>query len=654
MSTPGLYRDHTVLRALGALALVAIVLWPALFGGFIFDDFPIFADNKAIEPASWTWSYWQGVWTWSHQNIQRPLAMLSYALNYELGADTWGFKATNLAIHLFNTALLATLTHRILAAAWASRVSDDAVSHRRRTGTWSLILATIWAIHPLQVSAVMYVVQRMELLGFTFTLLALLAYWRARQLQIGNQRSWPWLLLSVAMMGLGYYAKQTAVLTPGYALLLELTVLHFRSNRPLIQRSWQALYALGCVAAIALFLFYLLPNYATATAFAGRDFTAWERVLTQMRVLSMYIGWSVLPLPSQMHFYYDNYLASTGWLHPASTLAGGIFLATILGLAIALRKRRPLMTLGIGWFFLAHALTSAPLALELVFEHRNYPALFGILLALTDLVWMATRRSHPRMPALLATIFILSLCFLTGLRAATWGNPLQLALTLAKDNPTSSRASYDLATRYMLMSGGDVSSPMYARTIAELDRAASLPTSSPLPDQALLLMAAGGGVPVQQAWWDRFLHKLQTRPIGPQERNALNRLATVRINDGNTAVDAHQLQRAYQIMLARQPQSSQWHVEYADLASVALNDQPLAIEQLKIALALEQHTPNYASSLAKYLLDNKRNQEALAVIAKAQDLQPGLRADTALIALKVKAEEGLKLSKPDSAKTPRD
>ena len=57
--------------------------------------------------------------------------------------------------------------------------------------------------------------------------------------------------------------------------------------------------------------------------------------------------------------------------------------------------------------------------------------------------------------------------------------------------------------------------------------------------------------------------------------------------------------------------------------------------------------------MAKYLLDNKRSQEALAVIAKAQDLQHGLRADTALIALKVKAEEGLKLSKPDSAKAPR-
>lgn len=632
------------------LVLITGIFWPALSGSFIFDDYPIFADNKVIQISDWSWQSWYGVWIWSHHNIQRPLAMLSYALNYALGADTWGFKATNLAIHLFNTVLLATFASRILTAGWIPRTGDDGTSRTRQTGTWALILATAWAIHPLQVSTVMYVVQRMELLGFTFTLLALLAYWRARQKQILGQRAWPWLILSSTMVIIGYYAKQTAVLTPGYALLLELTILHFRASRPLIQRNWQAMYALGCAAAVALFLFYLLPNYATTAAFAGRDFTAWERVLTQMRVLSIYIGWSVLPLPNHMHFYYDGYVASTGWLHPASTLLSGIFLAVLLGLAVAVRKHRPLMTFGIGWFFLAHSITSAPLALELVFEHRNYPAIFGILLALTDFTWMATRRSHPRMPALLATIFILSLCFLTGLRAATWGNPLQLALTLAKDNPKSSRASYDLATRYMLMSGGDASSPMYARTLAELERAANLPKSSPLPDQALLLMAAGGGVPVQQVWWDRFLHKLETRPIGPQERNALYRLATVRINDGNTAIDAHELQRAYKIMLERQPQSSQWHVEYADLASVALNDQTLAIEQLKIALELEQHTPDYASRLAKYLIENRRDHEALAVIARAQEMQPTLRTNAAILGLQIKAEQGLQQAAKAAAK----
>jgi hypothetical protein len=636
-------RVHAALAVFAVLALVAAVFWPALSGSFIFDDYPIFADNRAIEISDWSWRSWHGVWVWSHQNIQRPLAMFSYALNYVLGADTWGFKATNLAIHLFNTVLLFFLARKVLVSAWQPRDGDDAETHTQRIGIWALLLSTAWALHPLQISTVMYVVQRMELLGFTFTLLALLAYWHARQRQIAGLHAWLWLLVSAAMIAIGYCAKETAVLVPGYALLLELTVLRFRAGHRWLQRCWQTAYVLSCVTAGALLLFYLLPHYATTSGFSGRDFTAWERVLTQFRVVSMYIGWSVLPLPSQMHFYYDGYAASTGWLQPASTLAGGMFLLALLGLAVAIRKRRPLIALGIGWFFMANAITSAPIALELVFEHRNYPALFGILLAITDLIWLVTRRAHPRMPALLATIFILCLSLFTLLRASTWGDPLQLALTLAKDNPTSSRASYDLATRYMSMSEGDPASPMYSRTVRELERGAALPKSSPLPDQALLLMAAGGGVPLQKIWWDRFLHKLGTRPLGPQERNALTRLATVRIDDGNKNVDAFQLKKAYQIVLKRQPGVAQWRVQYADLASIALHDQTLAIEQLLMAVELKKSTPNYGQQLANYLLENHRAHEALAVIAKVQAMQLTSRNDPRLLEQKSQAMGMLQL-----------
>ncbi len=176
--------SHQTLLAFCLLVLAALVLWPALGGGFIFDDYPIFAENPAIHVTGWHWQEWQGVWTWSRLNIERPIAMLSYALNYAMGGGTRGFKATNLALHLFNCVLLMLLTHRLLLAGWAPANSADTEHHRRTAGYWALGIATLWAIHPLQVSTVMYVVQRMELLGFAFVLLALLTYWRARQQQI--------------------------------------------------------------------------------------------------------------------------------------------------------------------------------------------------------------------------------------------------------------------------------------------------------------------------------------------------------------------------------------------------------------------------------------------------------------------------------------
>jgi hypothetical protein len=384
MSALTALRLRRILLTAFTLALIALVFWPALYGGFIFDDYPIFAENAAVHVTGSQWHEWQQVWVWSHINIQRPLAMLSYAFNYALGDGTFGFKLTNLCIHLFNTVLLLLLTKRLLASAWLSDVTENSVSTRQRIGYWALGITAAWAIHPLQVSTVMYVVQRMEMMGFTFVLLALLTYWRARRLQQAGRRAWPWLLLFGALIVVGFFAKETTVLVPGYALLIELTLLRFAAAKPTTARAWKILYAGGCVTSILVLMLYVLPHFAQPINFAGRDFTAWQRELTQLRVLPLYLYWCVLPQASHLQFYYDNYQASTDLLHPVTTLLGGLLLLCLLGLAITVRRRRPLLAFGIGWFLVAHALTSGPIALELVFEHRNYPALLGLLLAVTD------------------------------------------------------------------------------------------------------------------------------------------------------------------------------------------------------------------------------------------------------------------------------
>jgi hypothetical protein len=623
-------------------------LWPALSGSFIFDDYPIFVENPAFQSAHWNWQAFHEVWLWSRTNIQRPLAMLSYALNYAAGGSVWSFKAVNLAIHLVNTALLAALCKRLLRHGWSPRGSDDVIAHARRTSTWAWLLATAWALHPLQISTVMYVVQRMELLGFTFTLLALLCYWKARQLQLQDRRGWPWLLSSALLIFVGYFAKETTVLAPGYALLLELTLLHFEAARPNAKRNWRYFYAAGCVAATVVFVFYLLPHYVfDPGAFAGRPYTAWERELTQLRALAMYIGWSVLPLPGQMHFYYDNYLISTGWLAPATTLAGGLFLSCLLGLAWLMRLRRPLLALGIAWFFMAHALTSAPLPLELVFEHRNYPALFGILLALTDLIWLATRHAHPRLPAILATIFLATLSFLTVLRAATWGNPLQLAMTLVHDNSSSPRASYDLARLYMDLSHDDPQSPLFARAIAELERGAALPNSSPLPEQALLLTAASEGVPAQAAWWQSLFDKLRNRPLGPQEYRALQGLASRAVEE-KVNLDPQRLGEAYQIAIERSPNYASLHVQYADVASVVMHDMPLALHHLQTAIDINKNDPDYTSRLIGYLIANGRLSEASALFKQEEQAQPNLQRTPHWKAVRAQLEARQQGGQPES------
>jgi protein O-mannosyl-transferase len=625
------------LSLLAALVMIAFVFYPALSGGFIFDDYPIFAENPVVHLSSWHWQAWSALWTWSHANIQRPLAMFSFAMNYVLGADTRGFKVTNLAIHLLNTVLVYLLSRRLISAAWA----HDAGSSSMRVDHWALGVALIWAIHPLHISAVMYVVQRMELMGFTFVLLALLVYWRARQCQLASQRAWPWLLLSALIAITGYFAKETSLLIPGYALLLELTLLRFGAPQPDIRRAWKLAYALGCGATLVLFIGYALPHYATAAAFSERDYTAWQRVLTQLRVLPMYLNWSFLPIPSQLHFYYDNYPASIDLFHPLTTLFGGIFLLGLLVLGASVRHRRPLLALGIGWFFMANVLTSSPLALELVFEHRNYPALFGVILAVADLFWLMSQRVDPRFPAIVAVVVVLNFGFLTVLRAATWGSPLLLAQTLTEINPGSARAALDLARRYVTMSGDNPNVPLYSLGIRELERGAALPYSSILCEQALLIQAANHpGFLASQPWWGSLQEKLRNSTMTPETYQALYGLLQARL-DASPGIDAEQLARAFEIAIARNPTRVSLHAEYADLASLALHDPNIAAEQWQQALELQKNSPVYAIQVAGYLVENHRDQEALGVIAEAQNMEPALRGNATLQSLRRQAQQGL-------------
>src|SRR5690606_34982134 len=216
------------------------------------------------------------------------------------------------------------------------------------SGIWprmaAFAIALLWAIHPLQVSTVLYVVQRMEMLAAIFILLGLLAYLHGRMAQIEGRRGWPWLGLSAVLAGVGLLSKETAVLFPLYTLALELTVLRFHAAGSRTSHFLKYAYGIGLAVGLLAFVFLVIPRYATAEAFAGRDFTLYERLLSQLRILPMYLGQMLLPLPGSMPFYYDAWPKSAGWLSPSSTLAGAVFLVGLVAVAWRLRGRMPLFS----------------------------------------------------------------------------------------------------------------------------------------------------------------------------------------------------------------------------------------------------------------------------------------------------------------------
>ncbi len=554
-----------------ALVFVVGVFWPGLGGYWLFDDYSAVYKNPQVHMRQLDWdSVRRALGGFAHGEYGRPLATVSFALNHlASGLDPWHYKLTNVLIHAFNAVLVWLLLVRLL------RLPQAKLDQRLASGV-ALAVALLWAIHPLQVSSVLYVVQRMETLATTFVFLSLLLYLAGRQRQLqGLRGGWPLLAAAGVTAAIGMLSKETAALAGLYALCLEVCLLRCQARDQRDRRVLLAAHA-ALMLVVVLGMIYLCLKYATPEVYAIRWYDAGERVLTQFRALPLYLGQMLLPTPDRMYFYYDDVVASSSLFAPMSTFYGALLLLTLLVSAVWLRRRLPLYSLGIAWFFAAHLLTSSPINLELVFEHRNYFALLGIILAAAALLCAFWRNMELRMLAVLAVVLTVGLGGLTVLRSATWGNGFLLATELQQQNPRSPRASSDLAEKYMLMSGMDPESPFYDFARREFLRGAALPHASPLPETGLLLMAAASGQPGDPAAWQSLQRKMHSNPAGVQENAAIDSLLR-QYMDG-LPIDAHQLDKAIATLFARRPPAPNAWASYADFLLHAGLDEDRAVE----------------------------------------------------------------------------
>jgi len=494
--------------------LATCLLLPGLDGGFIFDDRPNIQENTALHVEELSadnlltaaYSYQPGKGT-------RALSMLSFALDHWRGGlDPKVFKTTNLVIHAVTTFALALLFRRLLMLAqWPAR----------RAMWTALALSGLWAIHPLQVSSVLYVVQRMQTFGTLFAVLALWTYLSAREAQIDGRQGRPYLALTGLFGILAFAAKEDAVLLPAYALVLELTVLRFRAAQPALSRTWRQGYLLATVTGVALYLFVVLPHYWSWGDYPGRTFSSAERLLTQGRVLVMHIGQILLPRPESMTFFYDDLPVSRGLLDPPSTLPALAMIAALLVLAWRWRGQRPIFACGVLLFFAGHALTSNVLNLEMAFEHRNHLPLIGVVLAIGDLVAALTQRWQMRSAwvAGIATLALLATSVVTLNRAHAWGDPLRFALYSVEIAPDSERAWLALGETYASLGGQRAESP-YMQKAIDACQAGMKHIDSPLLLSNIVTYKSIQGS-VTPADWHHFHERLRKAPMTLQNRNVV-------------------------------------------------------------------------------------------------------------------------------------
>lgn len=509
-----------LLASLFCTVVAGLVMLPGISGGFVFDDENNIASNLTIQINELTpGTIMQAMFGVQPGGMTRILPTLSFAFDHWRagGLDPSVFKGTNILIHALTTLLLAWFFRALLLAA---KVAPGRVQ-------WvAPALALAWAVHPLQVSSVLYVVQRMQTMNTLFLVLALLAYLKARVAQIEGNRSRTGWLLALLCWVLALGCKEDAILLPAYALAMELTVLRFAAARPAMASMLRRAYLLATVLGILVYLFVVIPHFWHWDAYPGREFSSWERLLTQGRVLCMHLGQIVFPLPRSMPFYYDWIEPSRGLLQPWTTLAAILLVPALLGVAWRLRMQRPLFALGVFLFFAGHFITSNVLNLELAFEHRNHFPLIGALLAIGDLLALCASKLkvRPRMAALAGGLLLAGLSAAAFSRAVDWSDPVSLATTSSEIAPRSARAWNSLSRSYLALGGGHrLDNPYLGQAIEACTRGAALaPYSVSCPANLVIYKTVQGTVTSSD--WTLLHERMQHVAMGPQNRQIMQAL----------------------------------------------------------------------------------------------------------------------------------
>ena len=253
-----------------------------------------------------------------------------------------------------------------------------------------LCVAAIWALSPLQTSAVTYLVQRMASMQALFFTLSVACFIKARLLSGKKTRSAAIFYFLCALTALcSFLSKENSAVLP---IALALTDIWFFDSAWL-KKTWTMCRKTGWklrTAAIAVLLsssFYgftvVLPKLLSSYAY--RDFTLAERLLTEARVVVWYMSLLLWPNPARLSMEHD-FEISTSLFSPLTTFPALLLIGALIFLAIRFRKRFPVATFGIAWFFLNLVIESTIIPLELVFEHRLYLPSMGFYLSAAALL----------------------------------------------------------------------------------------------------------------------------------------------------------------------------------------------------------------------------------------------------------------------------
>jgi len=448
---------------LAALVFSVILVYsPGITGPILLDDYSSLTPmGEEGGVSSWS-TFNQFVFGNTSGPSGRPVSMLSFLID----AQSWpaniaSFKYTNIMIHLLSGLMLCWFVSELMQILGLSA---------QRGALLGLLVTAIWLLHPFNVSTTLYIVQRMTQLMTFFALASLLCYLKGRQLVLSNPKKgllllclclFPFALLSVL-------SKENGALILMLIVVCEFSFFRSKPKNAALTFWFRA----GILTPLAVFGIYLLLSFPDAiAAYEFRNFSLYERLLSQSRIIVIYLGKILVPVDAGLTLYRDDLAISESLFSPLSTFFSVFLLLSLATVGLYWRKAQPMLFFGIAWFFVMHLLESTYLPLELYFEHRNYMSMIGPIITcvwyLNSLMQTSHWQNWKRVGMSLIVITLLLMASTTWQHSKLWGHTGNLLTHWAENQPNSIRAQISYADA-LSRAGDQEGSLLYLQRAHEL------------------------------------------------------------------------------------------------------------------------------------------------------------------------------------------
>lgn len=417
----------------------------SLFAPFLFDEYFIITENKAIKTGA----------IFTEFNIPRYVAMATFGINYSIGKlNPFGYHLVNLIIHLANGILILILVATLLKMREPREPATAGSPDKKYNGIVPFIISLIFVAHPAQTQAVTYIAQRFTLLAVFFVLVSILSYIKFRS---APQEDYRYYLLSLASCILAYKTKENTVALPLVLILMEL-IFFRRAKSSILKR---IMYLAPYFIFISLIVISFIDMHKSLKdvliqigeiSYETKLITRSQYLLTEFSVMVTYIKLLMLPIHQSIDYYYPLSYSFFEW----KTFISFLLLAGIVCVSIVSLKKWgnknshvAMMSFGLLWFliFLLPESSLIPIS-DVIFEHRMYLPSIGFILALFCALALLDKKIKVYALETVSILAIIILSVMTYQRNELWRDEEKLWNDAAVKYPQKLRAHINLGIAY--------------------------------------------------------------------------------------------------------------------------------------------------------------------------------------------------------------